>query len=187
MIKFIFIILFINLMILFNNKKVIFYYNICFILRLIFLFKFSFKDNILWINLGLVFGYDLYSFFLLVLSLWILGLIFITIQLDKIVKERSRKKLIIFIIMLIILILFFSSINLMLFYLMFELRLIPTFIIIIYWGINFERLTASYYLLIYTIFISLPLLIYIIKLFKLNGSFDLNLLKLVIIVNFNFG
>jgi len=58
---------------------------------------------------------------------------------------------------------------------------------IIYWGINFERLTASYYLLIYTIFISLPLLIYIMKLFKLNGSFDLNLLKLTIIVNFKFG
>lgn len=185
MIKFIFIILFISLIILFNNKK-IFYYNICFILRLIFLFKFSFKD-ILWVNLGLIFGYDLYSFFLLILSLWILGLIFITIQLDKVIKGSYRKKLIIFIIILIILILFFSSINLMLFYLIFELRLIPTFIIIIYWGINFERLTASYYLLIYTIFISLPLLIYIIKLFKLNGSFDLNLLKLIIIVNFNFG
>lgn len=185
MIKFIFVILFINLMVLYN-KKIIFYYNICFVLSLGFLLKFLFKD-MLWINLGLIFGYDLYSFFLLVLSLWILGLIFMTIQLDKRVGERCRKKLIIFMMILLILVLFFSSINLILFYLIFELRLIPTFIIIIYWGINFERLTASYYLLIYTMFISLPLLIYIIKLFKSNGSFDLNLLKLIIIVNFKFG
>lgn len=186
MIKFIFIVLFINFIVLFN-KKIIFYYNICFILRLIFLFKFSFKDDILWVNLGLVFGYDLYSFFLLVLRLWILGLIFITIQLDRKKGRRCGKKVIIFMIILIILVLFFSSVNLILFYLMFELRLIPTFMIIIYWGINFERLTASYYLLIYTIFISLPLLIYIMKLFKLNGTFDLNLLKLIMIVNFKFG
>lgn len=185
MIKFIFVILFINLIVLFN-KKVIFYYNICYMLSLIFLFRFLFKDD-LWINLGLIFGYDLYSFFLLVLSLWILGLIFITIQLDKIIREKGGKKLMVFIVILIILVLFFSSINLILFYLIFELSLIPTFIIIIYWGMNFERLTASYYLLIYTIFISLPLLIYIIKLFKLNGSFDFNLLKLIIIENFKFG
>lgn len=54
----------------------------------------------------------------------------------------------------------------MIFYLILEVSLIPTLIIIIYWGYNFERLRASFYLLIYIIFISLPLLAYIIKLFK---------------------
>nr|QNV12029.1 NADH dehydrogenase subunit 4 [Lasius niger] len=185
MIKFIFVILFMNLMVLYN-KKIMFYYNICFVLSLGFLLKFLFKD-MLWINLGLMFGYDLYSFFLLVLSLWILGLMFMTIQLDKSVGESCSKKLMIFMMMLLILVLFFSSMNLMLFYLMFELSLIPTFMMIIYWGMNFERLTASYYLLMYTMFISLPLLIYMMKLFKSNGSFDLNLLKLIMMVNFKFG
>lgn len=112
------------------------------------------------------------------LSLWVLGMIFIVIQMDERYElfKNYGKKLLIFIIILIILVIFFSSLNLLLFYLIFELRLIPTFIIIIYWGINFERLSASYYLLIYTMFISLPLLIYLIKLLKFNGSFDLNLL-----------
>nr|YP_010034083.1 NADH dehydrogenase subunit 4 [Lasius spathepus]QOW83452.1 NADH dehydrogenase subunit 4 [Lasius spathepus] len=186
MTKFIFVILFMNLMVLFN-KKVMFYYNICYALSLIFLFKFLFKDDMLWVNLSLMFGYDLYSFFLLVLSLWILGLMFMTIQLDKMISNSDGKKLMVFMIMLIILVLFFSSMNLMLFYLMFELSLIPTFMMIIYWGMNFERLTAAYYLLMYTMFISLPLLIYMMKLFKLNGSFDFNLLKLIMMENFKFG
>lgn len=180
MIKFLFIIVFIFIIIL-KNIKVIFYYNICFILRFFFLFNFIYKD-IIWIRVGIIFGHDFFSFYILILRLWILGLIFIVIQLDnnKIFKDNYVKKIIIFMFMLIILLIFFSSINLIVFYLIFELRLIPTFIIIIYWGINFERLKASYYLLIYTIFISLPLLIYIIKLLKFNGSLDLNLLAILI-------
>lgn len=91
--------------------------------------------------------------------------------------SRGTIKLIIFIIIgLILIILYyfnyisliilFSVRNLMIFYLIFEVSLILTFTIIIYWGYNFERLRASFYLLIYIIFISLLLLAYIIKLFK---------------------
>lgn len=178
MIKVIIFILFIFFLILISKKKLIFFYNLCYIFSLIFLFQFIFKDDI-WVGVGIYFGFDFYSFCLLILSLWILGLIFIVIQVDDESYELFRgygKKLLIFMRILIILVIFFSSLNLLLFYLIFELSLIPTFIIIIYWGMNFERLSASYYLLIYTIFISLPLLIYLIKLLKFNGSFDLNLL-----------
>lgn len=86
-------------------------------------------------------------------------------------------KLVIFLSIGIILLMTFSVRNLMIFYLVFELSLIPTFILIIYWGFNFERLRASFYLLIYTIFISLPLLVYIIKLFKIRQTFEIELLK----------
>jgi len=181
MIKFILIIFFLKGIILFNKKN-IFYYNLRFFIRFIFIFKFIFKDN-LWINLRLKFGCDFYSFFLTILSLWIIALIFIVIQKEN-KKENYLNKLIIFLIILIILFIFFLSINLIIFYLFFELRLIPTFFIIVYWGINYERLTAAYYLLIYTIFISLPLFIYIIKIFNITGSFDLNLIRFYIETKF---
>lgn len=176
MIKIIIFILFIFFFILIN-KKFIFFYNLCYISRLIIVFQFIFKDEI-WVKIRIYFGFDFYSFCLLLLSFWILGIIFIVIQKDERseLKNYYNKKLLIFMLILIILIIFFSSLNLLLFYLIFELRLIPTFIMIVYWGINFERLSSSYYLLIYTMFISLPLLIYLVKLIKLNGSFDINLL-----------
>lgn len=184
MIKFIFIIIFI-ILIIFYNKKNLFYYNFCFFISFMFIFKFMFKDN-LWIGIRIIFGRDIYSFFLLVLRIWIIGLIFLVIQ-----KEREEKifkeKLLVFILILIILIIFFSSINLIIFYLIFELRLIPTFIIIIYWGLNYERLKASYYLIMYTIFISLPLFIYILKMYNLRRSFDFNLIKIYLEINFNVG
>jgi NADH-ubiquinone oxidoreductase chain 4 len=136
--------------------------------------------------LRLIFGYDYYSFFLLLLRMWIIRLIFLVIQ-KEIGMKNFKEKLIVFLLILIILIIFFSSINLILIYLIFELRLILTFIIIVYWGINYERLSASYYLIIYTMFISLPLFIYILKLYKLRCSFDFNLLSMFLIREINIG
>lgn len=184
MIKFIFVLV-LRGIIVFFNKKNIFYYNLSFFLRFIIIFKFIFKDN-LWINLRYMVGFDYYSFFLLILRIWIIGLIFITIQKDR-EKENYKEKLLVFLIIFIILIVFFSSLNLIIFYLIFELRLIPTFIVIIYWGINYERLRAAYYLLIYTIFISLPLFVYILKLYKLNWRLDLNLLNIYLLRNYSIG
>jgi len=53
------------------------------------------------------------------------------------------------------------------FYIMFELRLIPIYLIIIFWGRQPERISASLYLILYTIFFSLPFLI-ILLLMNLN-------------------
>lgn len=179
MIKFLLIIIFIKFILIYN-KKVIFFYNLCYFVSFIFIFIFIFKD-LIWINISLFFSGDLYSFYLEVLRIWVMGLIFIIFYLNN--WNKDIEKIFIFILILIILLIFFSSLNLIIFYLIFELRLIPTFFLIIYWGINFERLRASFYLLIYTIFISLPLLIYLFKILKLNGSFDLNLLILLIKLN----
>nr|QBG38547.1 NADH dehydrogenase subunit 4 [Acropyga arnoldi] len=161
------------------NKNIMFFYNIIYILSFFFLFEFMFKDEIS-VGISLYFGLDLYSYYILLLTLWILGSIFLVIQADegeeKFKENSYMKKLFMFLVMLMILIIFFSSLNLLLFYLMFELSLIPMFIMIIYWGLNFDRISAAYYLLMYTMFISLPLLIYLVKLLKFNGSFDLILL-----------
>nr|UXF58263.1 NADH dehydrogenase subunit 4 [Philodromus sp.] len=64
----------------------------------------------------------------------------------------------------IILMLTFTANNMFNFYILFELVLIPTFLLITMHGNQPERLQASIYLLIYTILASLPLLISIIYL-----------------------
>nr|DAC76839.1 TPA_asm: NADH dehydrogenase subunit 4 [Pseudomyrmex peperi] len=94
-----------------------------------------------------------YSFF--ILSLWILGMMYLSIDSSVKIKE------VMFVAMLLILLMFFFSANLMMMYLFFELSLIPTYMMIVYWGSNPERMGASFYLLIYMLLISLPLLFYI--------------------------
>lgn len=61
--------------------------------------------------------------------------------------------------LLFILFLTFSSVNLFIFYVFFERRLIPTLLLILGWGYQPERLQAGLYLLFYTLLASLPLLI----------------------------
>nr|YP_009445572.1 NADH dehydrogenase subunit 4 [Picromerus griseus]ATV99249.1 NADH dehydrogenase subunit 4 [Picromerus griseus] len=62
-------------------------------------------------------------------------------------------------IMILSLVLTFSSINMFLFYISFEMSLIPTLFLIFGWGYQPERIFAGYYLLFYTVFASLPLLL----------------------------
>lgn len=69
--------------------------------------------------------------------------------------------------------------DIIIFYLIFEIRLIPTFFLIIYWGANFERVTAAYYIVIYILLISFPLLLYILKLFRFTLT-----LRFIIIVKY---
>lgn len=103
-------------------------------------------------------------------------------------RERGLKlKLIIFINILIVLILFFLYIDLILFYLIFEIRLIPTFFLIIYWGGNVERLSAGYYIIIYILLISFPLLVYIFNIYIYGITIKFRLIVIVINrYNFSF-
>jgi len=78
----------------------------------------------------------------------------------------------------------FISSNLLIFYLFFEIRLIPTFYFIIGWGYQPERLQAGFYLLFYTLFASLPLLIGIFFINKKLNSLNFNIF--IFSLNFNF-
>nr|YP_005351144.1 NADH dehydrogenase subunit 4 [Fissurella volcano]AFB78094.1 NADH dehydrogenase subunit 4 [Fissurella volcano] len=62
----------------------------------------------------------------------------------------------------LILILVFYSSNILMFYMAFEMSLIPTFMIILGWGNQPERLQAGMYMMLYTVTASLPLLAIII-------------------------
>lgn len=170
MIKFLFLLIFL-IIILIKNRIMIFYYNMIFFIRVLFIF--NYMDNNLIRCISGVLRINYYSFMLIILSFWVMGLIII--QLNR--REEMFKKEV-FIIMILILFIFFSIRNIILFYFFFELRLIPTFMLIIYWGYNPERLRSAYYILIYTLLISLPLLVYIIYIYIMIGRFIIELLKL---------
>lgn len=166
------IVIFIS-MIIDKNKILIFYYNLCYLIRFMIIFIYMFKD-VKWNIISMRFRCHYYSIWLIILSLWILRLIIICLN------NLRKIKIIIFLLLLISLIMFFISIDLILFYLIFEIRLIPTFFLIVYWGVNLERLNASYYLLLYMLLISFPLLLYIFKIYLYGITLKFSLILIVI-------
>lgn len=170
MIKIFMVLIFLTLIYI-KNKIIIFYYNIIFFIRLLFIF--NYMDNNLIVRIRGILRIDYYSFMLIILSLWVIGLIIMHLyRNDELLKKE------IFLIMMLILFMFFSIKSIILFYFFFELRLIPTFILIIYWGYNPERLRSAYYILMYTLLISLPLLVYIMYIYIIVGTFRIELLIL---------
>lgn len=171
MIKFLLIIIFIRL-ILIKNQILIFYYNLCYFIRFIVIFIYIYKD-IKWNIISLIFRCNYYSIWLIILSLWILRLIIICLDNILILK------ILMFLVLLFALVIFFITIDFIFFYLIFEIRLIPTFFLIIYWGGNLERLNAAYYLLLYILLISFPLLLYIFKIYLYGLTLKFRLILLI--------
>nr|ALS46316.1 NADH dehydrogenase subunit 4 [Glycera cf. oxycephala FS21] len=104
------------------------------------------------------FFYDSLSAPLITLTLWISAMMIIASQKINILKNSQNKFISMILLLNITLIMTFSTSNLILFYILFELSLIPTLIIIMGWGYQPERLQAGMYLMMYTITASLPLL-----------------------------
>nr|WNV22571.1 NADH dehydrogenase subunit 4 [Psylliodes laticollis] len=158
---------------------------------LTFLFMFTYF-NFMWSNISYFLGCDLLSFSLILLSCWICSLMILASGKMNKINDFKNFFLFVMVVLLISLILTFSSMNLFIFYLFFEISLIPTLILIIGWGYQPERLEAGIYLLFYTMFMSLPLLVMIFYLYKnmsLNFMFllnDLNSMYMYICMNFVF-
>lgn len=68
------------------------------------------------------------------------------------------------------LLIFFLVDNILLFYIIFELSLIPIFLLIMGWGYQPERLSASLNLILYTLLCSLPLILVVLLLFYFNDQ-----------------
>nr|ALI86984.1 NADH dehydrogenase subunit 4 [Cryptolestes turcicus] len=141
-----------------------FFQFLLFMISGLFLMMFSFNNEQLYISY--MFGLDLLSYCLVLLSFWICSLMILASS--KIFLEKDFFKLFMFvmIILLISLILAFSSLNLFIFYLFFEISLIPTLLLIIGWGYQPERIEAGMYLLFYTLLVSLPMMISIFYFYK---------------------
>lgn len=169
MIKYLFILLFFSLIL--GRRIIRLFYNLLFLIRLILLLRKGWNYG-LRVIMRLKFRVDYYSYNLIIIRLWIIGLIFM-------IRENNKLEIGLFLRMITILLIFFILKNLLIFYLFFEIRLIPIFVIVIYLGYNLERLRAAYYILIYTLLISLPFLLYIIEIFKIRCRWDFIVIEII--------
>jgi len=110
-------------------------------------------------SLSYNFGIDNISYILIILSLWITILI-LTARI-RILESSFYHNIFISLVLLLLLFLAlsFGTINLLMFYIFFESSLIPILFLILGWGYQPERIQAGFYLLFYTLFASLPLLV----------------------------
>lgn len=157
--------------------------NYIFILILILIFNFNLY-NFYWSKIYYIFSIYNISFNLTILTYWILRISLISR--NKIIFLKFKNNFILLIILIkIILIIYFFSINIIIFYIYFERRLIPIILLIIGWGIQINRIQARVYILFYTLFGSLPLLIIIIFILKKFNFTIINLITLNYIINLN--
>nr|YP_010999473.1 NADH dehydrogenase subunit 4 [Hetaerina titia]WPM98315.1 NADH dehydrogenase subunit 4 [Hetaerina titia] len=123
--------------------------------------------------LGYYLGSDVLSYGLILLSFWICGLMLLSSGSIYFTSNYIMLFLFMNVVLLLFLILSFSTSSLFMFYLFFESSLIPTFFMILGWGYQPERVQAGVYLLFYTLFASLPLLLSIF-----NVYFSINTLNM---------
>nr|YP_004935152.1 NADH dehydrogenase subunit 4 [Kallima inachus]AES86222.1 NADH dehydrogenase subunit 4 [Kallima inachus] len=128
-------------------------------------------------TLSYLMGCDLISYGLILLSIWISSLMIMASENLYKKKFYDNFFLLNIILLLIMLYLTFSMMNLFLFYLFFEGSLIPTLMLIIGWGYQPERIQAGMYLLFYTLFVSLPLLLGIFFIYNKMNSMMMYFMK----------
>nr|YP_010968388.1 NADH dehydrogenase subunit 4 [Gerosis sinica]WNO18695.1 NADH dehydrogenase subunit 4 [Gerosis sinica] len=128
-------------------------------------------------NLSYMMGCDIISYGLILLSVWICSLMIMASE--NLYKSNYFINffLLNIIFLLFMLYLTFSVMDLFMFYLFFEGSLIPTLMLIVGWGYQPERIQAGMYLLFYTLFVSLPLLMGIFYIFKEMDCMKIYFLK----------
>nr|YP_010943449.1 NADH dehydrogenase subunit 4 [Symbrenthia silana]WLS55478.1 NADH dehydrogenase subunit 4 [Symbrenthia silana] len=117
-------------------------------------------------NLSYMLSCDMISYGLILLSIWISSLMIMASE--NLFQKKNYEKYFLLNILFLLLMLYltFSVMNMFMFYLFFEGSLIPTLMLIIGWGYQPERIQAGMYLLFYTLFVSLPLLLGIFYIYK---------------------
>nr|YP_009442879.1 NADH dehydrogenase subunit 4 [Typhlatya miravetensis]SCN12527.1 NADH dehydrogenase subunit 4 [Typhlatya miravetensis] len=131
-----------------------------------------------WGSLSLSLGMDGISYILILLSFWIMALIVKGSQ--KICETSNFSSLFLFmnVMLLLSLIMTFCCMDYLFFYICFEASLIPTLILILGWGYQPERLQAGIYMLFYTLFGSLPLLVSFLMMYKAGYSLSFGLVDM---------
>nr|YP_002727957.1 NADH dehydrogenase subunit 4 [Physopelta gutta]YP_009643423.1 NADH dehydrogenase subunit 4 [Physopelta cincticollis]ABZ02107.1 NADH dehydrogenase subunit 4 [Physopelta gutta]APO08853.1 NADH dehydrogenase subunit 4 [Physopelta cincticollis] len=121
-------------------------------------------------HLSYGFGMDLLSYSMMFLSLWIVFLMIMASVNISNFNNYSGEFLIVNVFLLLMLFFTFGSTNLFLFYMFFESSMIPVLLLIFGWGYQPERLLSGFYLLFYTLFASLPMLLCIFYIFFMGNT-----------------
>nr|WGH58937.1 NADH dehydrogenase subunit 4 [Chelurotropella siamensis] len=136
--------------------------------------------NSLWFSssMSYYFGMDMMSWGLILLTCWIVFLMMLASYKVHIKNNNSSEFSLIMIFLLLILVLVFLVNNMLLFYIAFESSFIPTLFLIFGWGYQPERLSSGFYLLFYTLFGSLPLLLIIYYVYFISNTLFFGLINL---------
>nr|YP_010952549.1 NADH dehydrogenase subunit 4 [Craspedortha porphyria]WMQ52869.1 NADH dehydrogenase subunit 4 [Craspedortha porphyria] len=180
MMKFLFYMIFMMPLCFMNNM---FWLVQMLMLFMMFLFMLLSMNFMLYNNISYLYSCDMISYGLILLSIWICSLMIMSSENLFKVKYYCNFFLFNILILLILLYLTFSVMNLFLFYLYFEGSLIPTLLLIVGWGYQPERIQAGMYLMFYTLFASLPLLMGLFYLYDQINSMMIYFLKFF---NMNF-
>nr|YP_010449409.1 NADH dehydrogenase subunit 4 [Agrotis tokionis]UTT74654.1 NADH dehydrogenase subunit 4 [Agrotis tokionis] len=171
-----------------------------FLIMMIFMIPFCFMKNMFWMvqmmlfllmflfmnlsmslnlfcNMSYMMSCDIMSYGLIMLSIWISILMIMASENLNKINFYVSFFLFNIIFLLIMLYMTFSTMNMFMFYLFFEGSLIPTLMLIIGWGYQPERIQAGMYLLFYTLFVSLPLLMGIFYVFNEMNNMMIYFLK----------
>nr|AML26101.1 NADH dehydrogenase subunit 4 [Staphylinidae sp. BMNH 1274257] len=178
MMKFLFLMLFM-IPISFMKKK--YWLNQYMYIIMTFMFMINMKFNFMMESFSYMFMCDLMSYVFILLSMWICSLMIMASAKIYMLNNYSDLFSFMLLMLLMSLVLTFSASNLFIFYLFFEMSLIPTLILIIGWGYQPERIQAGTYLLFYTMLASLPMMVFMFYYYMVNNSLMFNML----LVNIN--
>jgi len=150
--------------------------SLLFFIYFIYLFFFPYFF-FCWNRLGYIFGCDLISYGLILLSLWICVPMFLAREsIFRLGYFSGFFFVCYYFLLLLYCIVLLEELVYFLFIYFFESRLIPTLFLILSWGYQPERVQAGIYLLFYTLLATLPLLVGIIFVYDSLGSLCLFLL-----------
>ncbi len=125
------------------------------------------------LNLNLLFGLDGISILFFFLTSFLCFLCILFVQKENLLKEYLIALFLIELILLIV----FSLMDLFLFYIFFEAILIPMYFLVGLWGSRERKIRAAYLLFFYTIVGSVLLLISILYIYSITGTFNFEYLS----------
>nr|YP_010309738.1 NADH dehydrogenase subunit 4 [Epicauta tenella]UMR54855.1 NADH dehydrogenase subunit 4 [Epicauta tenella] len=137
-----------------------------------FMFLFNFSFNYMYCYISYSFGLDLVSYLMILLSFWICSLMIMASGKIYLTRFWSQMFISVLLVLMISLLMAFGALNLFMFYIFFEVSLIPTLMLILGWGYQPERLQAGIYLLFYTMLASLPMMLTIFYYYSNYGTLE---------------
>nr|YP_009434107.1 NADH dehydrogenase subunit 4 [Epicauta gorhami]APB02747.1 NADH dehydrogenase subunit 4 [Epicauta gorhami] len=137
-----------------------------------FMFMLNFSFNYMYMYLSYCFGVDLVSYLMILLSFWICSLMLMASGKIYLTRFWSQMLTFVLLVLMVSLLMAFGAMNLFMFYIFFEVSLIPTLMLILGWGYQPERLQAGIYLLFYTMLASLPMMMCIFFYYTKYGTLE---------------
>nr|YP_009164254.1 NADH dehydrogenase subunit 4 [Taeniogonalos taihorina]AIE11792.1 NADH dehydrogenase subunit 4 [Taeniogonalos taihorina] len=157
------------------KKKFLYLNNLIILILLMFSYLLMNNNNSKFsTKISLFFMIDYLSFILIILTIWITMIMIMTM--NNFMKN-SILCMNTMILLNLILTILFSTMNWLMFYILFEMSLIPTLFLILGWGNYNDRIKANSMMMMYTMIASLPLFMYIILTTYNFDSFMMFILK----------